>query len=269
MQEELGARASCDAVSWEGLGSDREGDGHQPPTMERRSWLKRSGLLMGTLAVGSPLALIAPSRVWALALKVLNDAEAQTLIAFARVLYPHEKLPDAVYALLVKDLDRDCVKDGSKKALLKKGLPMLDRGVAGADDRSFLQASLASRRARVEALADTPFFQLVRSQCITSLYNNAMAFAAFGYPGPAWPHGGYLIRGFQDLKWLPDPPDDASPDPQLTQDVRPEARNLMPNEATIALDRRQDLPLSATDGHDEVKPIAWVKRVAMVQGGAS
>jgi hypothetical protein len=46
-----------------------------------------------------------------------------------------------------------------------------------------------------------------------SLYDNEMAFKALGYPGSSWEHGGYIARGFQDLKWLPDPPAEASPPP--------------------------------------------------------
>ena len=53
----------------------------------------------------------------------------------------------------------------------------------------------------------------MRGQCITSLYNNEMAFAHFGYPGASSDKGGYINRGFNDLKWLPDPPASASPAP--------------------------------------------------------
>jgi hypothetical protein len=37
----------------------------------------------------------------------------------------------------------------------------------------------------------------------------------FGYPGSAWEKGGYITRGFQDLKWLPAPSKEASPPPFL------------------------------------------------------
>jgi len=59
------------------------------------------------------------------------------------------------------------------------------------------------------------FFGTVLGLCLTSLYNNDMAFAAFGFPGSAWEKGGYITRGFQDLKWLPAPPKEASPPPYL------------------------------------------------------
>ena len=73
--------------------------------LARREFLKGSGLLMGTLASGSLLATLAPSTAWALELKKLSTAEGQTLMAMGRILFPHKKLPDAVYALLAKDLD--------------------------------------------------------------------------------------------------------------------------------------------------------------------
>jgi hypothetical protein len=58
-----------------------------------------------------------------------------------------------------------------------------------------------------------PFFNTVRGKGVVSLYDNEMAYAAFGYPGSSWEKGGYITRGFQDLKWLPNPPKHASPAP--------------------------------------------------------
>ena len=73
--------------------------------LARREFLKGSGILMGTLAAGSVLASLAPSTVWAVELKTLSQAEGETLMAMGRTIYPHKKLPDAVYAILAKDLD--------------------------------------------------------------------------------------------------------------------------------------------------------------------
>ena len=53
----------------------------------------------------------------------------------------------------------------------------------------------------------------MRGQCITSLYDNDMAYAVFGYPGSAREKGGYSSRGFKNLKWLPAPSKEASPPP--------------------------------------------------------
>ncbi len=187
-----------------------EDDGQVPKLalpLARREFLKGSGLLIGTLVAGTAVAALAPSPVWAAELKNLSTAEGKTLMAMGRVLYPHKKLPDAVYALLAKDLD---AKTEGIPAL-REGLAALDRSTGG----SFVKASAASRLAAVKAMEGTPFFNTVRGQCVTSLYDNDMAYAALGYPGSAWEKGGYITRGFQDLKWLPAPGADASPPPYL------------------------------------------------------
>lgn len=175
----------------------------------RREFLKGSGILMGTIAAGSVLAAFAPSPVWAVELKTLSTAEGETLMKMGRVLYPHKKLPDAVYALLAKDLDAKASGDPAAATLLRDGVGSLHEAAGG----NFGTAGAAKQLAVVKRMQGTPFFDTVRGQCITSLYNNDMAFVAFGYPGSAWEKGGYITRGFQDLKWLPAPPLAASPKP--------------------------------------------------------
>ena len=175
----------------------------------RRSFLKGSGVLMGSIAAGSVLAALAPSPVWAVELKTLSKAEGQTLMAMGRVLYPHKKLPDAVYALLAKDLDGKAAGDVASATLIRDGIAALNAAAGG----SFVKAAPAKKLAVVKAIEGQPFFNTVRGQCITSLYDNDMAYAVFGYPGSAWEKGGYISRGFQDLKWLPAPSKEASPPP--------------------------------------------------------
>ena len=177
--------------------------------LARREFLKGSGVLMGTIATGSVLAALAPSPVWALELKALSKAEGQALMAFGRTLYPHKRLPDAVYALLAKDLDAKAAGDAGTASMLREGIAGLNAAAGG----SFAKAGAAKRLAVAKAIEGNPFFGAVRGQCITSLYDNDMAYAVFGYPGSAWEKGGYITRGFQDLKWLPAPPLEASPKP--------------------------------------------------------
>ncbi len=177
--------------------------------LARRSFLKGSGVLMGTIAAGSVLAALAPSPVWALELKSLSKADGQTLMAFGRVLYPHKKLPDAVYALLVKDLDAKAAGDAGAATQIRDGIAALNQAAGG----NFGKATPAKKLAIVKAIEGQPFFSTVRGQCITSLYDNDMAYAVFGYPGSSWEKGGYISRGFQDLTWLPAPSKEASPPP--------------------------------------------------------
>ncbi len=179
--------------------------------LARREFLKGSGLLMGTLASGTLLATLAPSSAWALELKKLSTAEGQTLMAMGRTLYPHKKLPDAVYALLAKDLDGKAAGDAGAAKMMQDGIAWLNKSAGG----DFAKANEKKREEIVRGMEGTAFFATVRGQCITSLYDNDMAYAVFGYPGSAWEKGGYITRGFQDLKWLPEPSKEASPPPFL------------------------------------------------------
>ena len=189
-----------------------EGSGEVPKLnlpLARREFLKGSGILMGSIAAGSALAALAPSSAWAVELKTLSTAEGQALMKMGRVLYPHKKLADAVYALLAKDLDAKASGDAAAAKQLREGIAALN-GAAGGN---FAKAPAKKQLEIVKAIEGQPFFATVRGQCITSLYDNDMAYATFGYPGSAWEKGGYITRGFQDLKWLPAPPLAASPKP--------------------------------------------------------
>ena len=111
---------------------------------------------------------------------------------------------------VAKDLDATA-SDAATAKMLREGVAGLDKAVGGPG--SFAKASDAKRLAAVKAIEGSPFFGAVRGKCITSLYDNDMAYVAFGYPGASWDKGGYITRGFQDLKWLPAPDLKASPKP--------------------------------------------------------
>jgi hypothetical protein len=172
----------------------------------RRDFLKSSSRLAGVLAAHSILGLLAPTLSWALELKHLAQTEADGVLMLAKTLYPHKDLPDAVYALVVKDID-DYATDSTALASVQAGIKSLNAQLGG----EFTRASDDQRHDAVTRLIDSPFVQKVRGICITTLYNNEMAFAHFGYEGDAFSKGGYLLRGFSDLSWLANPPPDASP----------------------------------------------------------
>src|SRR6195952_1440129 len=73
--------------------------------VSRRQFLQGSVVLTGLLVAGTPIALLAPSRAWAVELSHIDQNQADAIMALARTLYPHKTLPDAVYALAVKDVD--------------------------------------------------------------------------------------------------------------------------------------------------------------------
>jgi len=174
--------------------------------LQRREFLKAGGVLTGILAAGSPLALLAPTRTWAVELATLTSAEGATLMAMARTIAPHDKLEDAAYALVIQGIDGQASKDAELKKLVKDGIQGL-----GPD---FAAASEAKRVAALKKIEPSPFFQTTRVKTLQILYSSPIAYAYFGYEGEAFSKGGYLYRGLNDLHWLPDvPAEDAGPMP--------------------------------------------------------
>jgi hypothetical protein len=176
-------------------------------TIHRREFLKTTtGLLTGLVVAGSPLALIAPGRAWAVDLTAFTSSEAATLMAVARTIAPHDKLDDAAYALVVQAVDSDATKDGNIRKVFREGL-----GRLGAN---FTKAAETDRVAALKKVESSEFFQTMRLKTLQVLYATPMAYAYFGYEGEAFSKGGYVQRGFNDLRWLPEVPlDDSGPVP--------------------------------------------------------
>jgi len=173
--------------------------------LPRRALLKSTGMLTGTLALSSVLAGLAPARAWALDLGTFSTHQGAVILAFSRHLYPHPTLDDAVYALVVKDLDSQAATDHAVQQTVLSGVRELDQ-IGGGD---WLKRDPALQLVDVESMQGTPFFVTLRTTTVVVLYNNDMAFAHFGYGGKEG-HLGYLHKGFNDLRWLLEPPAAAS-----------------------------------------------------------
>ena len=177
--------------------------------LTRRHFLHSGrNMLVGTLALNSgALGLLAPSQSWALPLAALDPATGRALLKAARHIFPHDDLDDAVYALVVKQLDKDAGADPAVTTLLNDGVAALNEAAGG----DWLALAPEPRFAILEKMAGDDFFEKIRGTAVVALYDNDMAWAYFGYEGDAWSKGCYLARGFNDLDWLPDPPAAASP----------------------------------------------------------
>lgn len=167
-------------------------------TMDRRQFISATGALTGVLVAGSALALLAPTRAWAVDLNALSSGEGAALMAVARTIAPHDTLEDAAYALVIKAIDGDCARAPATLAMLREGLLRLGAGYAAAAE--------SERVATLAALEHSAFFSYLRFQTLSNLYASPLAYAHFGYQGEAFSKGGYLLRGFNDLRWLPDVP---------------------------------------------------------------
>lgn len=176
--------------------------------MNRRQFLQTSGLATaGVAAVASGAVIMAPDGAWALSLSALNEHEAKTLLVMTRQCYPHDTLGDMYYAGVVEALDADAAGNADTAGMLKDGVAKLD----GAMGIPWLELSDGSQIEVLKSMEGDGFFQAVRGKTVVALYNNPLVWRHLGYEGPSAEFGGYFDRGFDDLAWLPAPPEDASP----------------------------------------------------------
>jgi hypothetical protein len=176
-------------------------------TLNRRELLKTTtGLVTGLVVAGSPLALIARGRAWAVDLTALTSSDGKTLMAVARTICPHDKLDAAAYASVIQAIDSAASKDENARKMIKDGIAGLGTG--------FAESIENERVVALKKMESSEFFQFMRRETVQILYSTPMAYAYFGYEGEAFSKGGYLLRGFNDLRWLPEVPlEDSGPMP--------------------------------------------------------
>jgi hypothetical protein len=123
------------------------------------------------------------------------SARATTLRA-ARVMFPHDGLPDEAYEKVVRALEAD----PEAVATIETHVAVLDAG------QPFAQMNEERQLEILRSSQDTPIFKVLHATAVVELYDNPLVWKAFGYEGPSVHLGGYVDRGFDDLDWLPEPP---------------------------------------------------------------
>ena len=131
----------------------------------------------------------------------LRSRVMATITAAARSMYPHDALPDEVYARVADKLVEAAEASAETARVIEKGVAVLD------DDRVFAELSADEQLKVLEELEGTDFFELVRSTAVVEVYADKRTWQLLGYEGPSFDKGGYIERGFNDLDWLPDPED--------------------------------------------------------------
>jgi hypothetical protein len=132
------------------------------------------------------LCLAGVALPWAGAVLAQPAPPAPTwLAAIARALFPHSWISDAHYARLA---------GGWWDAL-----PAVDRAGAAAA----LAGVDPAQPATLGAFLATPAGQGLRFALVTGLYADPAIYRRLGFEGPSADQGGYLERGFDDMRWLP------------------------------------------------------------------
>lgn len=170
---------------------------HRP---ERRKFLQ--GGVAATIALSAG-ALINTSEAWGMEVKTLKPSTARTLIQLARDIYPHDRIANQYYAVCVKGFDAKAAKDAAFKDMVEKGVADLDAAAKKSHQRDYANVGWEIQRVKLlQAIETTSFFQAIRGDLVVSLYNQKEIWPLFGYEGESASKGGYIKRGFDDLKWL-------------------------------------------------------------------
>jgi hypothetical protein len=133
----------------------------------------------------------------------VGDLAMSTITAAARTIYPHDALPDDVYARVGEKLAEAAREDPGAARTIEDGVSALNGG------RPFTDLSAHGQLEALKGIEDSDFFELVRSTAVVEVYSDERTWQLVGYEGPSFDKGGYIDRGFNDLDWLPDPEADA------------------------------------------------------------
>ncbi|MBY6004925.1 hypothetical protein KUV62_13475 [Salipiger bermudensis] len=140
---------------------------------------------------------------WTEMLKAFDAPAANALIAFARTICPHDGLGDGPYRRTVAKLDDVAQANPEKAALLAELVQRID----GAMPLPFVELSEAFRVEILKDIEGSAAFSMAQRTVVLFLYDDLEVWQAFGYEGASVQHGGFVNRGFNDLDWLPEPPE--------------------------------------------------------------
>ena len=166
-------------------------------SLSRRDLLK-TGVAAGSLLIIGGGFVAGPNAAWALEVTHLKPSTMATLIQMARDIYPHDKIADEFYAAAVKGYDT-----ADAKAEIENGISALNAAAEGRGNASYLDTGWERDRVDIlRSMESSPFFQKIRGGLITGLYNQKEVWPVFGYEGESFSKGGYINRGFNDIKWV-------------------------------------------------------------------
>lgn len=174
------------------------------PRVDRRGFLRGSGLAaIGVTVVPVSTLTLVPAEVFAQSFETLGAETGKTLIRMARDIFPHDKLPDRFYVQGVQPYDAKAAKDPALQKLIGDGVALLDERALKRYGKPYAQVPAETDRvALLKEIEPSPFFQKIKGDLVTGLYDNKELWPLLGYEGSSWEKGGYLARGFDDIDWL-------------------------------------------------------------------
>lgn len=172
--------------------------------LNRRSFLKGSGLASVGITVMSVSTLLTSStEAFAQSFTALGAEVGKVLLVMARDIFPHDQLAEKYYMHAIEPYEIAAKKDPALKKMLTDGVALLNASSKKITGENYTNIPKELNRVEVlKSIESTPFFQKIRGDLVTGIYNNKEVFALFGYEGSSWEKGGYINRGFDDIDWL-------------------------------------------------------------------
>ncbi|MGL4440488.1 MAG: twin-arginine translocation signal domain-containing protein [Bosea sp. (in: a-proteobacteria)] len=171
----------------------------QPPL--RRDFLKGAVAIAAMAVTGG--AVIHTAEAWGFQPKTLSATTVRSLIKIARDIYPHDRIADQFYALAIKTYDEKSGADAKLKSLIERGVGDLDKLARQKHGATYAAVGWEKDRVNLlRAVQGGPFFKKLRGDLVVSLYNQKEVWPLFGYEGESASKGGYIARGFDDIKWI-------------------------------------------------------------------
>lgn len=177
------------------------GAAHAVPGFDRRAFLKGASIV-AAMAVSGPIVLHT-EEAWAFEAKAISAEAARSLVKIARDIFPHDKVADQFYAVAVKTYDEKAASDPKMKALVEEGIAQLDALAKGKYGVPYAAVGWEAQRVDLlKTVSGGPFFKKIRGDLVVSLYNQKELWPLFGYEGESASKGGYIARGFDDIRWI-------------------------------------------------------------------
>ena len=174
--------------------------------VDRRTRVTRRDFLLtgsaATLVVGAA-SIACPTGSWAVEVKALKPETMRTLVQVSRDIFPHDQIDDRYYVIALEGTDKAAARDEDARLLIESGVVGLDKEARAIRGKPYIEIPEEEGRVMLlNAIQDGEFFQKIRSDLITGLYNNDKLWLKFGYEGESASKGGYLDRGFDDVDWV-------------------------------------------------------------------
>jgi hypothetical protein len=160
--------------------------------ISRRRFMLTALTFSGLAVTGT--SLLRASAAWA------NTGDNAVLARFARLLFPHDGVADAIYAEAMAS-----VLSGFEASSDTTGLLDTAEDALNAQQReSWFDLDEVAQIDAIKNIQDEAFFAAILGALRGAFYYQPAVWEHLDYPGSSKEHGGYLHRGFNDVSWLPE-----------------------------------------------------------------